>query len=79
MYRLHRGGVPLSHFGPALYRNVSGIFVVLIWEDFAVDFPGGTFFPQKCEGKRPATNPRKKSGSSKIKTCEKSIAANDQP
>ena len=48
-----------------LCRNVSGIFVVQILEDFAGDFPGGfswALFPTKMQRKNPATKSAKKSG-----------------
>ena len=46
-----------------LCRNVSGIFVVLILEDFAGDFPGGFFwalFSHKNEEKKSGDKIREK-------------------
>ena len=64
-----------------LCRNVSGIFAVQIWEDFAGDFPGG-FSGHSCLQKRgenirrqnPQINPAaQKSKSAKKKFCPKSV------
>ena len=65
-----------------LCRNVSGIFVVKILEDFAGDLPGGFFwalFPTKMRRKNPATKSAKKSGSSKIEIREKSVLPKSDP
>ena len=59
-----------------LCRNVSGIFVLSILEDFPGDFLGGFFwplFPTKMRRKNPARKSAKKSGGSKIEIREKSV------
>ena len=65
-----------------LCRNVSGIFVVQILEDFAGDFIGGFFwalFPTKMRRKNPATKSAKISGGPKIKIREKSVLPRSDP
>ena len=62
-----------------LSRNVSGIFVVQILEDFAGDFPGGFFwalFPTKMRRKNPATESAKKSGGPKQKSAKNPFCQN---
>ena len=61
---------------------MSEIFVVLILEDLAGDFPGGFFwppFPIKMKRKILATKSAGKSGGSKIEICKKSVLPKTEP
>ena len=65
-----------------LCRNVSGIFVVPILEDFAGDFPGGFFwapFPTKMRRKIPASEIREKIRRPQKKKREKSVLPKTDP
>ena len=65
-----------------LCRNVSGIFVVQILEDFAGDFPGGFFwalFPHKNEEKKSGDKIREKIRRPKNKNPQKIRSAKNQP
>ena len=65
-----------------LCRNVSGIFVVGIWEDFAGDFPRiflGTFSHKNKERKSGDRIREKKPGSLEIKIREKSVLPKTDP
>ena len=69
---------------PGLFacRNVSGIFVALILEDFAGDFPGeifGHFLSQKRRKDLATKSTKKTSGGSKLKIRERSILPKSDP